>query len=53
LRDLGSQGVTNGSFKHDFIMRTMPSFAMQMAINKIAPKVYERYKAKLEKEKKE
>lgn len=46
LRDLGKRPMTYGGFAHDLTMRLAPSFVMQWAINKSAPKVLERYRLK-------
>lgn len=46
LRDLGSGGVTNGAFRHEFFMSIMPSFVMQYAVNAASKKVLEKYRQK-------
>jgi hypothetical protein len=51
LRDLGTFGVTNGAFRHEFMMSIMPSFVMQYAVNAASRKVLERYRQKQASEK--
>ena len=46
LRDIGSFGMTNGSFTHESIMSLTPSFVLQIAINAASKKILQRVRDK-------